>query len=139
MMDTAYFWMEPKNNFMTTTLWILQGILAFVFIMIGVMKLIQPKEKVVANGGGWAEGFAPNHIKLIGAFELLCGIGVIVPKALGHGFYSTATAATGIVIIMAGAMFTHFKRKEYMFMLLNLVFLLMALYVGYYWCPALQH
>ena len=124
---------------MTTTFWILQGILAFVFVMAGAMKLLQPKEKVMANGGAWAEGFAPNHIKLIGAFEVLFGIGIIVPKALGHGFYITATAAAGLVLIMAGAMYTHFNRKEYGFMALNFVFLLIALYVGYHWCPGLQH
>lgn len=125
---------------MTTTLWILQGVLAFVFLMAGIMKLMQPKEKVVASGGAWAADFEANHVKLIGAVELICAIGIIAPPLLHRGMhYITSTAAMGLVVLMAGAIYTHFKRKEYPFMALNLVFLLMAFYVGYYWCPVMNH
>ncbi len=122
---------------MNTAIWIIQGLLAFAFLMAGAMKLLQPKEKVIASGGAWAGDFSASNIKIIGGLEVLCGISVIVPKLLHHGHYLTSIAASGIAILMAGAFYTHFRRKEYPFLLVTGILLLMALFVGYYTCPAI--
>ncbi len=50
-----------------TVLVAVQGVLAFVFLMAGAMKLAQPREKVIASGGKWAEDFSAPMIKAIGA------------------------------------------------------------------------
>ena len=124
---------------MITLAWILTGLVAFVFVMSGSMKLMQSREKVIASGGKWAEDFAPNTIKIIGVIEVLIGLAVIVPKLLHHGYYITSAAASVMVIIMAGAFYTHLRRKENAFLLVTAIILLMALYVGYWWCPAMGH
>ncbi len=36
---------------MNTVLWIVQGILAMMFLMAGIMKFMQPKEKMVEKNG----------------------------------------------------------------------------------------
>src|SRR4051812_47525154 len=97
---------------MHTALWIAQGLLAVVFVVFGGLKLAQTKEQIVAKGGKWAEDFQQRTIKLIGVVEVLCGLGVVVPRALGHGYYLTFLSAAGIMVVMAGAFSTHVRRKE---------------------------
>ena len=53
-------------------LWIIAGVLAFVFAASGTMKLVQSKEKLVASAtGGWATDWNPASIELIGVAEIL--------------------------------------------------------------------
>ena len=116
---------------MTITLWIVQGLLGLIFVVTGSFKFFQSKEKVIASGGTWAEDFKPGVIKAIAGVELISGLLVIVPRLLGHGHYLTFMSASCIVLIMAGAIYTHLRRKEYKHAIINLVFLLMALFVAY--------
>ncbi|MGZ3699889.1 MAG: DoxX family protein [Bdellovibrionota bacterium] len=113
-----------------TVLMVMQGILAFVFLMAGSMKLIQPRKKVIASGGKWAEDFTAPAIKMIGAGEVLCALGIIVPQLMGHGDYVTSAAAAGIAIFMGGAFYTHLRRKESPFLLVTGVFFALAVAVG---------
>ena len=114
---------------MAIALWIVQGLLGLIFVITGSFKFFQSKEKVIASGGTWAEDFAPGIIKAIAGAELICGLLVILPRLLGHGHRLTFIAAACIAAIMAGAIFTHIRRKEYQHAMINAVFLLMALFV----------
>ena len=116
---------------MAVALWIVQGLLSLIFVITGSFKFFQTKEKVIASGGTWAEDFAPGIIKLIAGVELISGLAVIVPRLLGHEGYFTFLGAACIAVIMTGAIFTHIRRKEYKHAMINLVFLLMALFVAY--------
>ena len=116
---------------MTITLWIVESLLGLIFVITGSFKFFQTKEKVVASGGTWAADFQPGIIKIIAGVELISGLAVIVPRLLGHGHYLTFIAAASIAIIMTGAIYTHIKRKEFQHAMINLVFLLMALFVCY--------
>jgi len=116
---------------MTITLWIVESLLGLIFVITGSFKFFQTKEKVVASGGTWAADFQPGIIKIIAGVELISGLAVIVPRLLGHGHYLTFIAAASIAIIMTGAIYTHIKRKEFQHAMINLVFLLMALFVAY--------
>ena len=115
---------------MTIALWVVQGLLGLIFVITGSFKFFQSKEKVIASGGTWAEDFPAGVIKAIAAVELISGISVIVPRLLGHGYYLTFIAAACIVVIMTGAIFTHIRRKEYQHAMINMVFLLMAVFVA---------
>ncbi len=114
---------------MVTAIWIVQGLLGLLFVITGSFKFFQSKEKVIASGGTWAEDFKPGIIKLISGTELLCGLLVIVPRLLGYGRYFTFISAAIIALIMAGAIYTHIRRKENSHAMINAVFLLMALFV----------
>ncbi len=96
---------------MNTVLWVIQILLAALFLAVGVTKLTQPKEKLQPRMG-WVEGFAPTHVKLLGAAEILGALGLILPWATGIAKVLTPIAAVGLAIIMAGAVVVHARRKE---------------------------
>jgi hypothetical protein len=116
---------------MTIALWIVEGLLGLIFVITGSFKFFQTKEKVIENGGTWAEDFKPGIIKAIAGIELISGLLVIVPRLLGHGHYLTFISAASIALIMTGSIYTHIRRKEYQHAIINSVFLLMALFVLY--------
>ena len=96
---------------MNIVLWVLQGLLGAAFVGAGLMKVTQPKEKMPA-AMTWTQRRSANTIKFIGVMEILGGLGLILPWATGIAKILTPLAALGLAIIMAGAVWTHAKRKE---------------------------
>ncbi|MEU4240305.1 DoxX family protein [Actinoplanes sp. NPDC026619] len=111
---------------MNVVLWIIAGILAVAFLLAGAMKLLQPKEKLVASGMGWATDYSPGMIKLIGASEVLAAIGLILPAALDIAPILVPLAALGLVIVMIGAIVVHARRRENPMAAANVVLLILA-------------
>jgi uncharacterized membrane protein YphA (DoxX/SURF4 family) len=111
---------------MNVALWIMAGLLAAVFAAAGLMKLAQPKEKLVASGLGWAEDFSAGSVKAIGALEVLAAVGLILPAVLDVVPVLVPLAALGLVLLMAGAIVTHARRKENQMIVINLVLLALA-------------
>jgi uncharacterized membrane protein YphA (DoxX/SURF4 family) len=108
-------------------LWIIAGLLAALFLGAGAMKLTQSKEKLGANPNmGWTQDFSAGTIKLIGGLEVLAAIGLILPAALDIVPVLTPLAATGLVVIMVGAIATHARRKENQAIGMNAVLLILA-------------
>lgn len=118
---------EPPMN---VFLWILQAVLAAMFGMAGVMKISQPKEKLAKNLA-WVEDFSANTVKFIGAMEALAALGLILPAVTGIAPILTPLAATGLVIVMAGAIVTHVRRKELSAVVINVVLLALAAIVAW--------
>ena len=79
-------------------LWIVQGLLALVFLFAGGMKLILPLEKMA--GPVELPGYL---LRFIGVAEVLGALGLILPSALRIRPGLTPLAACGLVIIMIGA------------------------------------
>ena len=83
---------------MKYALWILQGLLAALFIFAGVMKLIMPIAEMTR------EMPLPGlFLRFIGVCELLGGLGLVLPAWLGIRPGLTTLAAIGLLIIMIGA------------------------------------
>jgi len=97
---------------MNIALWIIAAVVALAVIGAGGSKLAQSREKVIASGMAWAEDFSPAQVKLIGVLEVLGGLGLILPAALGIAEILTPLAATGVALVMAGAALTHVRRHE---------------------------
>jgi hypothetical protein len=116
---------------MTVALWIVQVLLALIFVITGSFKFFQSREKVIASGGTWAVDFKPGIIKIIAGAELISGLLVVVPRLSGRGPLLTFVGAACIALIMAGSIYVHTRRKEYQHAIINAVFLLMALFVAY--------
>ncbi|MGW4961287.1 DoxX family protein [Nonomuraea sp. NPDC004186] len=116
---------------MNVVLWIIAGLLALAFLGAGLMKLSQPKEKLATSGLAWTEDFSAGAVKGIGALEVLAGIGLILPAALGIVPVLTPLAAAGLVIVMIGAAVVHVRRKEYQGIVVNAVLLLLAAVVAW--------
>ncbi|MFI7233049.1 DoxX family protein [Nonomuraea angiospora] len=116
---------------MNVVLWIIAGLLALAFAGAGLMKLSQPKEKLAASGLAWTEDFSAGAVKGIGALEVLAGIGLVLPAALGIVPALTPLAAAGLVIVMIGAAVVHARRKEYQGIAINAVLLVLAAVVAW--------
>ena len=115
---------------MDVALWVIQVLLALVFVMAGGMKLIQPKEKISAMLP-WANDFSQNNIRLIGLVEVLGAIGLILPSLTRILPVLTPLAALGLVVTMVGAILTHLRRKETPAIAVNVVLLVLAAVVVY--------
>lgn len=116
---------------MNVVLWVIASLLAVAFIGAGVYKIVQPKEKLAASGLGWVDGFSANSVKLIGAVDLLGGIGLVLPAILDIAPVLVPIAAVGLVIVMIGAIVVHARRKEYPVVVANLVLLVLAAIVAW--------
>lgn len=116
---------------MNIALWIVQGILAAMFGMAGVMKSTQPIDKLVKSGLIWAERFPLSTVRIIGLSELLGAIGLILPWALGILPILTPIAAFGLAVVMLLAAIHHVKYKENGGVVFNVVLLLLAVFVAY--------
>lgn len=115
---------------MNTAIWIVQGLLALVFVGAGISKLIQPYEKL-AERMGYVKDFSPGAIRAIGAWEALGALGVVLPALTGILPWLSPAAAFGLAVNMGGAMATHLWRKEYSMIVGNLVLLALAAFVVY--------
>ena len=96
---------------MGIALWAVQVLLAAAFLVSGATKLSQPKEKLVKNMA-WVEDFSQPTVRIIGALEVLGAIGVVLPALTGILPWLTPLAALGLVLLMAGAVYTHLRREE---------------------------
>jgi uncharacterized membrane protein YphA (DoxX/SURF4 family) len=81
---------------MTYALWIVQGLLALIFLAAGGMKLVLPVEKLTGPVPGL-------FVRFLGVAEVLGGIGLILPGLLRIRPGLTPLAAAGLAIIMIGA------------------------------------
>ncbi len=121
---------------MDIALWITSGILAAAYILAGIMKTLQPKEKLLANLP-WTEDYAPATIKFIGIAELLGGIGLVLPWLTGVAPVLTPIAATGLAIIQVLAIVAHLRRGEAKVIAFNAVLLLAAVFIAVFRFAAL--
>jgi uncharacterized membrane protein len=115
---------------MNVVLWVLQGVLAAMFLMAGLMKSTQPKENLVKNLP-WVEDFSAGTVRFIGVMELLAAIGLIVPAVTGIAVILTPLAATGLALMMLLAALTHVRRREPGAVVFTLVLLAAAVVVAW--------
>ena len=116
---------------MNIVLWIIAGLLAVAFFGAGVMKVVQPKEKLAETGLGWTEDYSAGTIKLIAVLEILAAIGLILPALLDIAPVLVPLAALGLVLIMIGAIVTHVRRREFPLIAVNAVLLILAAVVAW--------
>ena len=97
---------ENKRKPVHYVLWVLQVLLAALFIFAGGMKLVTPYEEMVKQMANGPVVFSKPFLLFIGVAELLGGLGLILPSALRIKPGLTPLAAAGLVIIMIGAVAT---------------------------------
>ncbi len=83
---------------MKYALWIIQGLLAALFLFAGVMKLVMPIAAMTQEMPmpGWL-------LRFIGVCEVLGGLGLVLPSLLKIRPGLTTLAALGLLLIMLGA------------------------------------
>src|SRR4030095_4705403 len=93
------------------TLWIVQALLAALFLFAGVSKLVMSAEQMTANVGREPGAERPEiplpvsvgFLRFIGACATLGALGMILPGLLRILPGLTPLAGVGLVVIMAGA------------------------------------
>lgn len=105
---------------MHTLLWIAQGLLSVVFMMAGMMKLLQSKEQV-AEKMNFANFTSQSTLRLIGGLEVMAAIGLTLPMLTNTIPGLTVWAAFGLMLLMVGAVIAHFNLKEYPLIGMNAV------------------
>ncbi len=113
---------------MNIALWIVQGLLAALYLMAGTLKTFQTakaKEQLP-----WAKNRSDGFVRFVGTSELLGALGLILPLVTGILPWLTLLAAIGLTIIQALAIFTeHLPKKEYNVIPFNAVLLALAVFV----------
>ena len=111
---------------MTYALWIVQVLLALLFVFAGGMKLVMPLDQL--TGPVTLPG---PFVRFIGVAELLGGLGLVLPAALRIRPGLTPLAAAGLVVIMIGATVITLVAREFGVALFSLVVGLLAAFVAY--------
>ena len=110
---------------MNLTLWILAGALALAFTAGGASLLLMPRERYRALGPSqhWLDDFDDVHLNIIGTIKIVGSLGLILPAALGVAPVLTPVAACGMMLFMAGAGATRFRRSEWKLLAGDLLYL----------------
>jgi len=111
---------------MNCALWIVQGLLALIFLFAGGMKLVLPVEAMTAQ-----MPLPGLFLRFIGVAEVLGAIGLILPGLLRIRPGLTPLAAAGLVIIMIGATVLTLASGAVASALIPLVVGLLSAFVAY--------
>jgi uncharacterized membrane protein YphA (DoxX/SURF4 family) len=111
---------------MNYALWIVQVLLALLFLFAGVMKLVLPLEAL--KGPVALPGL---FLRFIGVAEVLGALGLILPGLLRVQPRLTPLAAAGLVIIMIGATVITLVTGSFGQAVITLVTGLLAAFVAY--------
>jgi uncharacterized membrane protein YphA (DoxX/SURF4 family) len=113
---------------MNIILWILQILLALLFIFAGVMKFVMSVEQMNAQAPVPMPGL---FLHFIGVAEVLGGLGLILPSLLKIKPLLTPLAALGLAIITAGATVTALMGPVKVGAAFPLIVCLLCLFVAY--------
>ena len=91
---------------LNVALWVVQGLLAGVFMLTGTTKLVLPRE-VLEKRMHWAATWPRWRIRLLGLAEVAGAVGLVVPAATGVAPVLTPLAALCLAVLMVGAAGTH--------------------------------
>jgi hypothetical protein len=112
-------------------LWIAQGLLALAYLAAGGLKVVRPREQLVASGNfDWMKDTSDLGVKAIGTVELLGALGMILPGVTGIAPILTPIAAVGLVVVQIGAIRVHLVRAERRALPANAFLLLVAAFVA---------
>ena len=111
---------------MTYVLWIVQGLLAALFLFAGGAKLVLPLDQMAGPVAlpGW-------FLRFLGVAEVLGAFGLVLPGLLRIRPGLTPLAAAGLVIIMIGAVVVTLVGGMLAVALMDLVVALLAAFVAY--------
>ena len=94
--------------------WILQGLLAVVFLFHGILYAFGPERLVrpMRAQGKWPPAIPTWFRIFIGIAELLAVVGLVMPGLLHLFTFLTPLGAAGLLIVMFSASIYHVRRRE---------------------------
>ncbi|HEX4002341.1 MAG TPA: DoxX family protein [Candidatus Acidoferrales bacterium] len=117
---------KPANSKLNVLLWILQVLLALLFLFAGVVKLIVPIAAMAKQ-----TALPGSFLRFIALCEVLGALGLLLPGITRIKTGLTPLAASGLVIIMIGATWISAARVSIPSALFPLVVGLLAAFVAY--------
>jgi DoxX-like family len=113
---------------MNIVLWIVQGLLAALYGMAGVMKTFQTSK--AREQLPWAKNRSDGFIRFVGTSELLGALGLVFPLLTGILLWLTPVAAIGLTLIQLLAIFTeHLPKKEYNVISVNILLVALSIFI----------
>lgn len=111
---------------MNTALWIIQALLALLFLFAGGAKLVMPIEEMTKQ-----VALPGLFLRFIAVCEVIGAIGLVLPWLLGIRPGLTPLAAAGLVIIMIGATALTLMTGDILMALFPAVVGLLCVFVAY--------
>jgi uncharacterized membrane protein YphA (DoxX/SURF4 family) len=112
---------------MNVALWVLQGLLAVVYLLHGWLMLSPPANMVAQMNAAFPRAFQV----FLGVAEVLAAIGLTLPGITRIQPRLVPLAAAGLMIVMVGATVLHLKRGEYSSAATTAVLLVALTFVAY--------
>ncbi len=116
---------------MNIALWIVQVLLALMFLFAGGTKLVMSPEAMAAMGSPNQVQLPGLFLKFLGVVEVLGALGLILPGLLRTRTGLTPLAALGLFIIMVGAVIITIMGDGVGAAVVPFVFALLCAFVAY--------
>ncbi|MGO1971571.1 MAG: DoxX family protein [Propionibacteriaceae bacterium] len=118
---------------MNIALWIIACVAAVAYAVGGASQAFLTKEKYrsLAASQHWVDDFGAGHIKAIGVTKMIGAVGLVLPAVVGIAPVLVPLAACGLMLVMAGAATTRFRRNEWNYMVGDVAFLGMFAFLAW--------
>jgi uncharacterized membrane protein YphA (DoxX/SURF4 family) len=122
--------MPQPSKGLSIALWIAQILLAATFLGGGIWKLTTPIPDLAAKMP-WMGQVSPRLLYATADFDVLGGIGVLLPAVTRIKPGITVVAALGCILLQASAIVFHFSRGEAAKTPFNFLLLALAIFVAW--------
>lgn len=110
--------------------WLVQIIVAGLFIMIGAMKLIRPLLEVLTSIP-WVADVHSILVRLFGLVDLVGGVGLVLPSVLRIKPHYAYCAAWSLCLVMVLAAVFHLFRGEFAAIPVNIFLFALLYFIGW--------
>jgi len=121
---------EPASNRLRLGLWIVQSSLALTFVGTGIWKLTAPIPDL-ASKMPWMGQVSPGFLYATAVFDILGGLGVLLPSVARIKPGLAVLAALGCVVLQASAIVFHVSRGEATNTPFNFLLIALSLFVAW--------
>lgn len=110
---------------MNTALSVVAGALAVAFAFGGASQILMNKSRyrALSVSQHWVDDFTSAHVTAIGTIKLIGAAGLGLPALVNVAPIVVPLASTGLMLFMAGAATTRFRRSEWLYMVGDVVFI----------------
>lgn len=115
---------------MKKVLWILQVVLAAMFLMAGTFKTFTPIPELAIKMP-WVNDFSEGMVRFIGFTQLLGGLGLLLPSVLRIKPFLTVVAGFALGLVMIFAAVYHISKGEFYALPTNIILGALASYVAW--------